>query len=90
MICQGLDLSFDAGMQGGNDHEIYASPKTEGHSVITPVDTIAQCKKLFIDPAPVTAWNEGQACKMLTNIPGFISIEPLVTSSAIDDSGMDI
>ena len=40
-------------MQGGNDYEIYESPKTEGHNVLTPVDTITQCKKIFIEPSAV-------------------------------------
>ena len=40
-------------LQGGNDHEIYESPKTEGHSVTTPIDTMTQCKELFIDPVSV-------------------------------------
>lgn len=43
-------------VQGGNDHEIYESPQTQGHSVTTPIDTMTQCKKLFIDPAPVWCW----------------------------------
>lgn len=32
---------------GGNDFEIYSSPKTIGHAVTCPADTIAQCKALF-------------------------------------------
>jgi len=32
---------------GGNDYEIYESPKTEGHSVTSPDDTIRICKELF-------------------------------------------
>lgn len=38
-------------VQGGNDYEIFSSPKTLGHSVNSPVDTIAQCRELFITPA---------------------------------------
>merc|ERR1712046_63800 len=32
---------------GGNDYEIYESPKTDGHSVTCPDDTIRICKELF-------------------------------------------
>lgn len=32
---------------GGNDHEIYADPRTEGHSVKNPEDCLAQLKMLF-------------------------------------------
>ena len=37
-------------VQGGNDYEIFASPKTVGHTVNSPVDTIGQCRELFINP----------------------------------------
>ncbi|KAF2725491.1 eukaryotic phosphomannomutase [Polychaeton citri CBS 116435] len=33
--------------QGGNDWEIYDDPRTIGHSVKTPEDTMAELKKLF-------------------------------------------
>jgi len=32
---------------GGNDHEIYEDPRTIGHRVISPEDTIAQLKTLL-------------------------------------------
>ena len=32
---------------GGNDHEIFASDKTIGHTVTSPADTIAQLTELF-------------------------------------------
>ena len=32
---------------GGNDHEIYADPRTNGHTVTGPLDTINQCKEIF-------------------------------------------
>lgn len=32
---------------GGNDYEIYTDPRTIGHSVVGPDDTLAQVKKLF-------------------------------------------
>ena len=32
---------------GGNDYEIYEDPRTIGHSVTKPEDTIAELKKLF-------------------------------------------
>ncbi len=34
-------------LQGGNDFEIYGSPKTIGHTVVSPADTMAQCRALF-------------------------------------------
>merc|ERR1712176_976301 len=33
---------------GGNDHEIFESPKTAGHTVTSPADTREQCTKLFL------------------------------------------
>ncbi|KAL9052529.1 MAG: hypothetical protein Q9162_005332 [Coniocarpon cinnabarinum] len=33
--------------EGGNDHEIYEDPRTVGHSVKNPEDTMAELKKLF-------------------------------------------
>ncbi|CAL1546197.1 unnamed protein product [Lymnaea stagnalis] len=33
--------------QGGNDHEIYEDPRTIGHKVTNPDDTIRQLKELF-------------------------------------------
>ena len=35
-------------LQGGNDHEIFESEKTIGHTVTSPADTIQQCTKLFL------------------------------------------
>ncbi|KAJ4833834.1 hypothetical protein Tsubulata_022439 [Turnera subulata] len=34
--------------QGGNDHEIYESERTMGHTVTSPDDTVEQCKALFL------------------------------------------
>jgi len=34
-------------MKGGNDYEIYTDPRTVGHSVKNPEDTLVQVKKLF-------------------------------------------
>lgn len=33
---------------GGNDHEIFESEKTIGHTVTSPEDTIRQCSELFL------------------------------------------
>ncbi|KAE9615572.1 Phosphomannomutase [Lupinus albus] len=33
---------------GGNDHEIYESERTIGHTVTSPEDTMKQCKALFL------------------------------------------
>ena len=33
---------------GGNDHEIFESERTIGHTVTSPEDTMAQCAKLFM------------------------------------------
>ena len=38
-------------LKGGNDHEIFESPKTIGHSVKSPADTITQCTQLFLSPS---------------------------------------
>ncbi|CAO2601524.1 Phosphomannomutase 1 [Lemmus lemmus] len=32
---------------GGNDFEIYADPRTVGHSVVSPQDTVQRCRELF-------------------------------------------
>ncbi|KAI1843368.1 hypothetical protein JX265_006194 [Neoarthrinium moseri] len=37
----------DKTFQGGNDYEIYSDPRTEGHSVKNPDDTLRQLKELF-------------------------------------------
>ncbi|KAA8497731.1 Phosphomannomutase [Porphyridium purpureum] len=39
----------DKTFAGGNDHEIYESERTVGHSVKTYEDTIRECKALFLD-----------------------------------------
>lgn len=41
-------------LQGGNDYEIFMSPKTKGHTVTSPIDTVQQCTDLFIKPAKVS------------------------------------
>lgn len=33
--------------QGGNDHEIYEDPRTIGHKVANPDDTVKQLRELF-------------------------------------------
>lgn len=35
-------------IQGGNDYEIYTDPRTIGHSVKSPADTIRILKELFL------------------------------------------
>lgn len=37
----------DKTMQGGNDYEIYSDPRTIGHSVANPQDTLKQLKEMF-------------------------------------------
>jgi len=37
----------DKTYKGGNDHEIYEDPRTIGHSVESPLDTMRICKDLF-------------------------------------------
>lgn len=34
-------------VQGGNDFEIYADPRTVGHSVVSPQDTVQRCREIF-------------------------------------------
>lgn len=34
-------------VQGGNDFEIYTDPRTVGHSVVSPQDTVQRCRELF-------------------------------------------
>lgn len=43
-------VSTCVAVQGGNDFEIFSSPKTLGHTVNSPIDTIGQCRELFIKP----------------------------------------
>ncbi|KAL4621859.1 hypothetical protein ACB098_06G206500 [Castanea mollissima] len=38
----------DKTYKGGNDHEIYESKRTIGHTVTSPEDTMEQCKALFL------------------------------------------
>ena len=35
-------------LQGGNDYEIFTDPRTIGHSVADPQDTIKMLKELFL------------------------------------------
>ena len=37
----------DKTFPGGNDHEIFEDARTEGHTVTSPDDTMAQCRALF-------------------------------------------
>ncbi|XP_031398424.1 phosphomannomutase isoform X1 [Punica granatum] len=39
----------DKTYEGGNDHEIYESERTVGHTVTSPEDTMVQCKALFLE-----------------------------------------
>ncbi|XP_061371547.1 phosphomannomutase-like [Gastrolobium bilobum] len=39
----------DKTYKGGNDHEIYESERTVGHTVTSPEDTMKQCKSLFLE-----------------------------------------
>ena len=34
--------------QGGNDHEIFADPRTIGHTVVDPLDTARILKEEFL------------------------------------------
>lgn len=34
-------------MKGGNDYEIFMDPRTIGHTVTSPEDTIKQLRELF-------------------------------------------
>merc|ERR1712032_490845 len=38
----------DKTFAGGNDHEIFEHPRTIGHTVTSPDDTMEQCKRLFM------------------------------------------
>ncbi|KMT04900.1 hypothetical protein BVRB_7g170670 [Beta vulgaris subsp. vulgaris] len=38
----------DKTFEGGNDHEIFASEKTLGHTVTSPEDTMKQCAEIFL------------------------------------------
>lgn len=38
----------DKTFQGGNDYEIFTSPRVIGHTVTSPEDTMTQCTKLFM------------------------------------------
>ena len=38
----------DKTFEGGNDHEIFSSERTKGHTVTSPEDTLEQCTKLFL------------------------------------------
>ncbi|KAH9840134.1 eukaryotic phosphomannomutase [Rhodofomes roseus] len=38
----------DSTQKGGNDHELYADPRTIGHAVLNPADTAQQLKEIFL------------------------------------------
>ncbi|KAG2404361.1 Phosphomannomutase protein [Vigna angularis] len=42
-------LVYKSIVGGGNDHEIYESERTIGHTVTSPDDTVKQCKSLFLE-----------------------------------------
>ena len=42
-----LKLMPWSGLCAGNDYEIYEDPRTIGHAVTCPEDTMAELKKLF-------------------------------------------
>lgn len=37
----------DKTFEGGNDYEIFSDPRTIGHTVLNPDETIAELEKLF-------------------------------------------
>ncbi|NWQ82765.1 PMM1 Phosphomannomutase, partial [Columbina picui] len=39
--------SWRAAVGGGNDYEIYDDPRTVGHSVQSPQDTVQRCREIF-------------------------------------------
>ncbi|XVF73237.1 hypothetical protein PTKIN_Ptkin12aG0185400 [Pterospermum kingtungense] len=45
---QEIHFFGDKTYKGGNDHEIYESERTVGHTVTSPEDTVEQCKALFL------------------------------------------
>ncbi|PPD77086.1 hypothetical protein GOBAR_DD25994 [Gossypium barbadense] len=45
---QEIHFFGDKTYKGGNDHEIYESERTVGHTVTSPGDTVKQCKALFL------------------------------------------
>lgn len=45
---QEIHFFGDKTYNGGNDHEIYESERTVGHTVTSPDDTAEQCKSLFL------------------------------------------
>ncbi|RXI08025.1 hypothetical protein DVH24_014591, partial [Malus domestica] len=47
---QEIHFFGDKTYKGGNDHEIYESERTVGHTVTSPEDTIKQCTALFLSP----------------------------------------
>lgn len=45
---QEIHFFGDKTYKGGNDHEIYESERTVGHTVTSPEDTMEKCKALFL------------------------------------------
>ncbi|XP_030068027.1 phosphomannomutase 2 isoform X1 [Microcaecilia unicolor] len=45
--CKKIYFFGDKTMPGGNDYEIYEDPRTVGHSVTSPEETLRICKELF-------------------------------------------
>ncbi|XVE77102.1 hypothetical protein DITRI_Ditri13aG0035100 [Diplodiscus trichospermus] len=45
---QEIHFFGDKTYKGGNDHEIYESERTIGHTVTSPEDTMKQCRAMFL------------------------------------------
>ncbi|KAJ3693000.1 hypothetical protein LUZ60_012095 [Juncus effusus] len=45
---QEIHFFGDKTYKGGNDHEIFESERTVGHTVTSPDDTMKQCRELFL------------------------------------------
>ncbi|WVZ83292.1 hypothetical protein U9M48_030454 [Paspalum notatum var. saurae] len=45
---QEIHFFGDKTYKGGNDYEIFVSDRTVGHTVTSPVDTLQQCRSLFM------------------------------------------
>ena len=83
-------------LQGGNDYEIFSDPRTIGHTVTGPFDTITQCESLFLssDQYCFVCWESSIAppqfgCRRTSRIGNgslFIPFceSPLIPMAAVD------
>ena len=78
--------------QGGNDYEIFSDPRTIGHTVMGPFDTISQCESLFFGSEqsmfvgiyPLRHWDSTVAKPQDLDYCIQVCLKPLIPMAAVD------